>query len=104
MIAESYERIHRSNLIGMGIVPLQFKAGESPNSLGLTGFESYDITGISQGLALRKELSVTAKSNDGKTKEFKVTCRIETPAELDYYKHGGILEYVLRQLLEQRPA
>ena len=103
-IAESYERIHRSNLIGMGIVPLQFKAGENLKSLGLTGFENYDITGISEGLALRKELTVRAKSDDGKIREFKVTCRIETPAELDYYTHGGILEYVLRQLLEQRAA
>ena len=97
-IAESYERIHRSNLIGMGIAPLQFKAGESLQSLGLTGFETYEITGISDGLALRKDLTVKARSDDGKTKEFKVTCRIETPAELDYYRHGGILEYVLRQL------
>jgi len=97
-IAESYERIHRSNLIGMGVAPLQFKAGESLQSLGLTGFETYEITGISDGLALRKDLTVKARSDDGKTKEFKVTCRIETPAELDYYRHGGILEYVLRQL------
>ena len=100
-IAESYERIHRSNLIGMGIVPLQFKAGESLKSLGLTGFETYDITGISDGLTLRKELTVKAKSDDGSVKEFKTICRIDTPAELDYYRHGGILEYVLRQLLEQ---
>ena len=98
-IAESYERIHRSNLIGMGIVPLQFKAGESLKSLGLTGFETYDITGISDGLTLRKELTVKAKSDDGSVKEFKTICRIDTPAELDYYRHGGILEYVLRQLL-----
>ena len=97
-LAESYERIHRSNLIGMGIVPLQFKAGENLKSLGLTGFEMFDVTGISDRLALRKELTVKAGSDDGKTKEFKVTCRIETPAELDYYRHGGILEYVLRQL------
>jgi len=100
-IAESYERIYRSNLIGMGVVPLQFKAGENLKSLGLTGFETYDVTGISDGLALRKELTVKARSDDGKTKEFKVTCRIETPAELDYYRHGGILEYVLRQLLQK---
>ena len=103
-IAESYERIHRSNLIGMGIAPLQFKAGESLQSLGLTGFETYEITGISDGLALRKDLTVKARSDDGKTKEFKVTCRIETPAELDYYRHGGILEYVLRQLLQRKSA
>jgi len=103
-IAESYERIHRSNLIGMGIVPLQFKSGENLKSLGLTGFETYDVTGISDGLALRKELNVRARSDDGKTKDFKVTCRIETPAELDYYRHGGILEYVLRHLLNEKTA
>ncbi|MCH6545053.1 MAG: aconitate hydratase AcnA [Deltaproteobacteria bacterium] len=99
-IAESYERIHRSNLIGMGIIPLQFKAGENAGSLGLTGFESYEITGIAHGLKVGKELSVSAQSDDGKVKEFKVTCRIDTPAELDYYSHGGILEFVLRQLLK----
>ncbi|HEV8343360.1 MAG TPA: aconitate hydratase AcnA [Candidatus Binatia bacterium] len=101
-IAESFERIHRSNLIGMGILPLQFKAGENLNALGLTGFETYDVRGVSKGLKLKQELTVLAKSDDGKTKEFKVTCRIDTPAELDYYRHGGILEYVLRQLLNQK--
>jgi aconitate hydratase len=99
-IAESFERIHRSNLIGMGIVPLQFKAGENLKSLGLTGFEKFDVAGISAGLKLRQELTVKATSDDGKVTEFKVICRIDTPAELDYYRHGGILEYVLRQLLQ----
>jgi len=98
-IAESYERIHRSNLIGMGIVPLVFKAGENLASLGLTGFEKFDILGIGPDLKLRQELTVKATADDGKTTEFKVICRIDTPAELDYYRHGGILEYVLRQLL-----
>ena len=98
VITESYERIHRSNLIGMGILPLQFKAGENVQSLGLTGSETYEITGISDGLKAGKELSVEAKGDDGKTKKFKVTCRIDMPAELEYYRHGGILEYVLRQL------
>ncbi len=98
-IVESYERIHRSNLIGMGILPLQFKGGENAASLGLTGFETYEITGIQDGLTVRKELSVRAQSDDGKVKEFKVTCRIDTPAELDYHGNGGILEFVLRQLL-----
>ncbi|MFQ5934452.1 MAG: aconitate hydratase, partial [Dehalococcoidia bacterium] len=97
-IAESFERIHRSNLIGMGILPLQFTAGENVQSLGLTGLETYQITGISDGLKAGKLLSVEAKGDDGKTKKFKVTCRIDMPAELDYYRHGGILEYVLRQL------
>src|SRR5207249_4846361 len=99
-IAESYERIHRSNLIGMGIVPLQFKPGENLQSLGLTGFEKFDVRGISSGLKLRQDLTVRATSDGGKVKEFAITCRIDTPAELDYYRHGGILEYVLRQLLQ----
>ncbi len=98
-IAESFERIHRSNLIGMGIVPLVFKPGENLKTHGLTGFEKFDILGIGPGLKLRQELTVKATADDGKTTEFKVICRIDTPAELDYYRHGGILEYVLRQLL-----
>ena len=100
VIAESFERIHRSNLIGMGIVPLQFKAGENLKSLALTGFETSAITGIADDLTIGKELIVKATSNDGKVTEFNVICRIDTPAELDYYRHGGILEYVLRQLLQ----
>jgi aconitate hydratase A / 2-methylisocitrate dehydratase len=99
-IAETLERIHRSNLIGMGIVPLQFKPGENLKTHGLTGFEKFDIAGISSGLKLRQELTVKATAEDGKVTEFKVICRIDTPAELDYYRHGGILEYVLRQLLQ----
>ncbi len=99
-IAESFERIHRSNLIGMGIVPLQFKPGENLKSHGLGGFEKFDVVGISAGLKLRQELTVKATSDDGKVTEFKAICRIDTPAELDYYRHGGILEYVLRQLLQ----
>ena len=99
-IAESFERIHRSNLIGMGIVPLVFKPGENLQTHNLTGFEKFDILGIGPGLKLRQELTVKATSDDGKTTEFMVTCRIDTPAELDYYRHGGILEYVLRQLLQ----
>ncbi len=98
-LAESYERIHRSNLIGMGILPLQFKPGENLKSVGLTGFERFDVIGIAAGLGLRQELAVKATSDDGKVKEFKAICRIDAPAELDYYRHGGILEYVLRQLL-----
>jgi aconitate hydratase A / 2-methylisocitrate dehydratase len=99
-IAETFERIHRSNLIGMGIVPLQFKPGENLKTHGLTGFEKFDIVGISSGLKLRQELTVKATADNGKITQFKVICRIDTPAELDYYRHGGILEYVLRQLLQ----
>jgi len=98
-IAESFERIHRSNLIGMGIVPLVFKPGENLTTYGLTGFEKFDVLGIGADLKLRQELTVKATADDGKATEFKVICRIDTPAELDYYRHGGILEYVLRQLL-----
>jgi aconitate hydratase A / 2-methylisocitrate dehydratase len=99
-IAETFERIHRSNLIGMGIVPLVFKPGENLKTHNLTGFEKFDILGIGPGLKLRQELTVKATADDGKITEFKVICRIDTPAELDYYRHGGILEYVLRQLLQ----
>ena len=98
-IAESYERIHRSNLIGMGIVPLVFMPGENLSTHGLTGFEKFDILGIGNDMKLRQELTVKATADDGKTSEFKVICRIDTPAEMDYFRHGGILEYVLRQLL-----
>jgi aconitate hydratase len=98
VIAESYERIHRSNLIGMGIVPLQFKAGENLTYHNLTGLETFEVMGISAGLKLRQDLVVKTTSDDGKVQTFAVTCRIDTPAELEYYRHGGILEFVLRQL------
>jgi aconitate hydratase len=100
VIAESYERIHRSNLIGMGIVPLQFKPGENLKYYNLTGFETFEIVGISDGLKLRQTLTVRATRDDGEVQEFTVICRIDTPAELEYYRHGGILEFVLRQLLQ----
>jgi aconitate hydratase len=100
VIAESYERIHRSNLVGMGILPLQFKPGESADSLGLTGEEVYDLTGIADALAKgTKSITVTAKKADGSVKTFQAIVRIDTPQEVLYYQHGGILQYVLRQLL-----
>ncbi|HEV2751615.1 MAG TPA: aconitate hydratase AcnA [Gemmatimonadales bacterium] len=102
VIAQSYERIHRSNLVGMGILPLQFLAGETPTSLGLTGQESFDIAGLagilSEGFPKGKELEVKATRPDGSSVRFIATVRIDTPQELQYYRHGGILEYVLRQL------
>lgn len=98
VIAESFERIHRSNLIGMGVLPLQFKNGESRESLGLTGYEEYAISGIADGLKPGKELQATATGEDGKSKSFSLICRIDTPEELNYYRHGGILHYVLRSL------
>jgi aconitate hydratase len=99
VIVESFERIHRSNLVGMGMLPLQFEGGESVESLGLTGDEVFDIEGIeSAGLAPRQRLKVTATAADGSVKTFNVISRIDTPIEVDYYRHDGILPYVLRQL------
>jgi aconitate hydratase len=100
VIAESYERIHRSNLIGMGIIPTQFQNGESRESLGLTGKETYEILGIAEGVTPGKILTVRAKGEDGSVKEFKVRARVDTPDEVDYIRHGGILQYVLRMLLK----
>ncbi|HUD97307.1 MAG TPA: aconitate hydratase AcnA [Woeseiaceae bacterium] len=96
VIAVSYERIHRSNLIGMGVLPLQFMQGESGESLGLTGKESYDIEGLANGSA--ESVDVTAKPAHGNAIRFKARVRIDTPKERDYFEHGGILHYVLRQL------
>src|SRR5450631_1310343 len=96
VIAESFERIHRSNLIGMGVLPLQFKEGQSTQGLGLTGKESYEIVGLNQGAA--HVVKVIATADDGNKTEFEARLRIDTPKELDYYRHGGILQYVLRQL------
>jgi aconitate hydratase len=105
VLAESYERIHRSNLVGMGILPLQFAPGENAASLGLTGEEVYDVVGLPElldsGMKGGREVIVKAKAADGKTKEIRATVRIDTPQEILYYKHGGILPYVLRQLLAQ---
>jgi aconitate hydratase len=96
VIAESFERIHRSNLIGMGVLPLQYKDGQSTQSLGLTGKETFEIAGLNRGAA--KLVKVIAKNDAGKTTEFEARLRIDTPKELEYYQHGGILQYVLRQL------
>ncbi len=96
VIAESYERIHRSNLVGMGILPLQFASGETAASLGLTGYETFDIQGLDGGNA--KTVTVTATNADGETKSFRAQVRIDTPNEVDYYRNGGILHYVLRKL------
>ncbi len=98
VIAESYERIHRGNLVGMGVLPLEFMPGESRARLGLTGLESYDIEGIAEGLAPRKELTVRARS-DGREVTFKAIARLDSPIEVEYYRNGGILPAVLRQLL-----
>jgi aconitate hydratase len=98
VIAESYERIHRSNLIGMGVLPLEYEAGQTRESLGLTGHEIFDIEGISS-LAPKKLITVKAKLAGGEEKKFSAIARVDTPEETVYYKHGGILQYVLRQML-----
>ena len=98
VLAESYERIHRSNLVGMGILPLQYLPGQNVETLGLTGFETFDIPGIAAGLKAGQPLTVYARDS-GKTKSIEAICRIDTPYELQYYQHGGILQFVLRQLL-----
>ncbi len=98
VIAESYERIHRSNLVGMGVLPLEFKAGENRETLGLTGQEVFEIEGVAS-LSPKKAISVQAKAGDGSTKKFSAIARVDTPEEVSYYHHGGILQYVLRQML-----
>jgi aconitate hydratase len=106
VIAESYERIHRSNLVGMGILPLQFKSGETAESLKLTGEEVFEITGIRDVVdhfAAGREMKVRAKGK-GKAIEFTALVRIDTPQEALYYANGGILQYVLRQLLAAKPS
>jgi aconitate hydratase len=99
VIAVGYERIHRSNLIGMGILPLQFEAGTTPESLGLDGTESFDIAGIADGLEAGGSVRVTAVDDDGARKEFRADVRLDTAVELEYYRNGGILQTVLRQML-----
>ena len=99
VIASSFERIHRSNLVFMGVLPLVFKEGEDVDALQLSGRESFDLIGIAAGLSPRCDLQVMATRDDGTTVEFDVIVRIDTPEELDYYRHGGILPYVLRQLV-----
>jgi aconitate hydratase len=101
VLAESFERIHRSNLVGMGVLPLEFLPGETPKSLGLTGLEIFDVAGLAHDFEPRKKLKVHAKdpSGKGKAKTFTAIARIDTPFEVAYYQHGGILQYVLRQML-----
>jgi aconitate hydratase len=104
VIAESYERIHRSNLVGMGVLPLQFKEGESAESLGLTGKEVYTITGLAGDLRPLKEMEVIAKKEDGAEIKFNAISRMDSQIEIEYYRNGGILQYVLRQFLDKVDA
>jgi aconitate hydratase len=99
VLAESFERIHWSNLVGMGVLPLEFLPGENPKSLGLTGLEIFDIEGLAQNFEPRKKMKISARDASGKTKQITATARIDTPFEVAYYQHGGILQYVLRQML-----
>ncbi len=101
VIAESFERIHRSNLIGMGVLPLQFPQGESASSLGLNGTETYTVEGVTKlnDGEVPRTVKVTAKAEDGSTKEFDAVVRIDTPGEADYYRNGGIMQYVLRKMV-----
>jgi aconitate hydratase len=102
VIAESFERIHRSNLVGMGVLPLQFLDGESAASHGLKGDESFDITGLRDGAG--KVADVQATATDGSVKRFQAKVLLLTPKEVEYFRHGGILHYVLRQLAARKAA
>ena len=102
VLAKSFERIHRSNLAGMGILPLEFKPGDSVEALGLTGSELFDFTDIGEGLKPRQDIAVVATSHTGAQKRFTAVCRLDTPVEVDYFRHGGILPAVLRKLLKTR--
>jgi aconitate hydratase len=107
VIAESFERIHRSNLVGMGVLPLQFLPGENPASLGLTGRESFTSPGLADGPRPRQRVVVTARADDadgGAERRFEVIARLDGPIEVDYYRNGGILQAVLRRLARESRA
>jgi aconitate hydratase len=100
VIVESFERIHRSNLIGMGVLPLQFKDGLDRKQLGLDGTELYDLTGIEEGITPRMDVACKITYADGAVREIPLFCRIDTLDEVEYYRHGGILQYVLRNMMK----
>jgi aconitate hydratase len=99
VLAESFERIHRSNLVGMGVLPLEFLPGETPKTLGLTGLETFDVEGLAQNFEPRRKMTVRARDAHGREKAFTAIARVDTPFEVAYFQHGGILQYVLRQML-----
>jgi len=99
VITRSFERIHRSNLVGMGVLPLQFIGNDSIQTLGITGEETFDLKGLEGEIKPQQEATLVIHRKNGETKEVKLLLRIDTPIEVDYYKHGGILPFVLRQLL-----
>jgi aconitate hydratase len=99
VVAQSFERIHRSNLVGMGVLPLQFKDGASAQSLKLDGTETFDVIGLSPAVKPQQDLTLRITRKCGTVENIAVACRIDTPIEIEYYQHGGILPYVLRQLV-----
>ena len=101
VVAQSFERIHRSNLVGMGVLPLQFKDGVTAQTLKLDGSETYDVVGLSEAIKPQQDLTLKITRKDGSVENVSVRCRIDTPIEIDYYQHGGILPYVLRQIIAQ---
>jgi len=101
VVAQSYERIHRSNLVGMGVLPLQFKEGTTAQTLKLDGTETYDVLGVSTKLVPQQDLVLRVIRKGGETVDVPVRCRIDTPIEIDYYRHGGILPFVLRQIVSR---
>jgi aconitate hydratase len=99
VVARSFERIHRSNLVGMGVLPCQFRGTDSVASLGIVGDETFDITGIEQGIRPQMDVTLTIRRADGSTHAVPLLLRIDTPIEVDYYRNGGILPFVLRELV-----
>eukprot|EP01035_Chromulina_nebulosa_P055800 gene55800-76485_t len=99
VVAQSFERIHRSNLVGMGVLPLQFKEGTTAQTLKLDGYETYDVVGLSPDIKPQQDLVLKITRKSGEVLDVPVRCRIDTPIEIDYYQHGGILPYVLRQIV-----
>ena len=99
VVAQSFERIHRSNLVGMGVLPLQFKEGTTAQTLKLDGSETYDLVGLTADLKPQQDLVLRVTRKNGEVIDVAVRCRIDTPIEVDYYQHGGILPYVLRQIV-----
>jgi aconitate hydratase len=99
VVAQSFERIHRSNLVGMGVLPLQFKEGTSARTLNLDGTETFDVLGLGQDLKPQQDLTLRLTRASGQVETVPVRCRIDTPIEVEYYEHGGILSFVLRQLV-----
>jgi aconitate hydratase len=99
VVAQSFERIHRSNLVGMGVLPLQFKEGTTAQTLKLDGSETYDVVGLTGAIKPQQDLTLKITRKGGAVENVPVRCRIDTPIEIDYYQHGGILPYVLRQIV-----